>query len=89
MKPQSTIYPALGRFFDSTTDLANACCMSRSKLWSILKGERDFTPQEKKAIVADIMARMFMSRIEETDEVNLNSLYFAYNGHFDDMFKVQ
>ena len=82
-------YPALGRFFDSMDQLAHAACIGRTQLYRIRKGEADFTPSQKSAIVADIMARMYVGQLEQEEEINLQSLYFAYNGHFDEFFKSE
>ena len=89
MRPAKNIYPALGRYFDTTEDLASAACMKRSKLHKCLKGEQNFTPSEKRAIVTNIIARMCMREIEETDSLNIETLYSAYHGHFDEVFKAE
>lgn len=89
MSPEKTIYPALDRFFDRMTDGANACCMGREKFRRVLKGDEEFTPQQKKAIVADIMARMFVGEIQQDEDINMMTLYLAYNGQFDQLFKVE
>ena len=90
MSPKTTIYPQLSRYFNTTTDLANAACMKRMKLWRILQGEQEFTPQEKRAIVADIIARMSMGEIEQTEQVNIETLRSIYDHttNFEEFFKI-
>lgn len=86
MRPWNTVYPALGRYFNSTTELANAACMSRSKCWQILSGEREFSPQEKRAIAANIIVRMERGELGET-EGELLRMYEAYDD-FDKVFRI-
>lgn len=88
MKADIPSHPALGRFFRSMTQLAIAGGMCRERLYQIKRGERNFTEQEKRAITADIMARMFAGELEQTEELNMQSLYLAYNGQFDQFFKI-
>lgn len=51
------IYPALGRYFKTVGDLANTGCMSRTRATDILKGRKEFTEQEKTAIVRAIVLK--------------------------------
>lgn len=85
MRPAQTLYPALSRYFDSTTDMANACCMKRNKLYKCLKGEQEFTPQEKDAIVANIIARMYGELSQEEQTIMIDAFF---NRHFDQHFKI-
>lgn len=87
MRPRETIYPALSRFYDTTDSLASTCCMSRKKLLKKLRGDIPFTTGEQRAICTDIMARMYAREIREEQEINMNSLYGAYNGQFEKLFR--
>lgn len=51
------IYPALGRYFTSVSDLAEAACMSRTRATDILKGRKEFTEAEKQAIVRAVLVQ--------------------------------
>ena len=35
-------YPSLGRYFRNQTELAHAGCMSRTRLWECLTGQKNF-----------------------------------------------
>lgn len=51
------IYPGLGRYFTTVADLADTCCMSRTRATDILKGRKEFTEQEKAAIVRAVVLK--------------------------------
>lgn len=87
MKAVSPIYPALGRFFETETQLANAACISRSKAWRCLNGidNEDFTPQQKKALMANVIARMCIGQLDPAD---MSIAVQAYEG-FDEVFKIR
>ena len=54
MKASCGLYPALGRFFETKKELADAGCMSRQRLDDCLNGKKQFTNQEKVAIYNNI-----------------------------------
>lgn len=80
-----SLYPSLGRYFDNMTELAHAGCMSRTRLWEILNGRKDFTRAEKKAISANIMARL-MNR-PSYDYQELADAHEAWRGKFDEIYR--
>jgi hypothetical protein len=89
MKTISYIYPSLGKYFANITDLANAACVSRTHTYECLKGDKQFTPQQKKAIVADIITRITRGdRWDEVDERDLPRLFEAYC-NFDEVFRSE
>lgn len=59
-----TLYPALRRFFRSNQELADAACMSRTRLWMIQRGKAEFTDNEKMAICNAIIAKIVAGEIE-------------------------
>lgn len=81
----SSLYPALGRYFENMTELAHAGCMSRTRLWEILNGRKDFTRAEKKAISANIMAKL-MNR-PSYDYQELENANEAWRGKFDEIYR--
>ena len=89
MKALSTVYPALGRFFDSESELANAACISRAQAWKCLNGieGKDFTPQQKKALMADIIARMCVGQLDPAD-MSLAVQAYESRANFDELFKA-
>ena len=87
MKAVSTVYPALGRFFGSVTELANAACMSRSKAERCLYGKQDFTPQEKRALMANIIARMSIGDLN-TSDMALAVQAYESEENFNELFKA-
>lgn len=76
-----SMYPALGRYFENKTELAHAGCMSRTRLWECLTGQRNFTRAEKKAISANIVVRI-MDR-PSFDYAELEKAVRAWKGNFD------
>lgn len=80
-----TLYPSLNRYFDNLTELAHAGCMSRTRLWECLTGQKDFTRAEKKAISANIMARLMASR--QFDYQDLETAMSAWTGNFDEVYR--
>jgi hypothetical protein len=89
MKALSTVYPALGRFFQSESELANAACISRAQAWKCLNGieGKDFTPQQKKALMADIIARMCIGQLDPAD-MSLAVQAYENRANFDELFKA-
>ena len=62
-----TLYPALRRFFRSNQELADAACMSRTRLWMIQRGKAEFTAQEKAAIARAIKLKELKVNVEAAD----------------------
>lgn len=82
----STRYPALSRYFENQTELAHAGCMSRTRLWECLTGQKDFTRAEKKAISANIVLRL-LNRKEKYDYRELEDANKAWQGKFDEIYR--
>jgi len=80
-----TLYPSLSRYFENLTELAHAGCMSRTRLWECLTGQKDFTRAEKKAIAANIMARLMAS--PQYDYRDLEIAMSAWKGKFDEEYR--
>lgn len=80
-----SLYPSLNRYFENSTELAHAGCMSRTRLWECLTGEKQFTRAEKKAISANIMARLMAS--EQYDYSDLENAMSAWTGKFDEVYR--
>lgn len=78
-------FPALNRFFDNLTELAHAGCMSRTRLWECLTGQKEFTRAEKKAISANIMARVMDKN--PVDYEALETAHRAWKGEFDTVYR--
>lgn len=57
------LYPALGRFFSGTEDLARAGCMGRTRLYYCLHGYKEFSEAEKLAIANAIIVKMLTKEI--------------------------
>lgn len=68
MMIHSKIYPGLGQYFNSVSELADAGCMSRTRATDILKGRKAFTEQEKAALVRAIV----LKRNRITDQFDLD-----------------
>lgn len=69
---RSGLYPQLGKYFKTTEELAAAGCMSVRRLYDCLRGLKEFTEQEKRAIWNAIL-------------VKTNKL--EVSGDFDEQFK--
>ena len=80
-----TLYPTLSRYFESTTELAHAGCMSRQRLYDCLHGFKDFTRAEKKAISANIQAKI-LDR-PSFDYKELTEAHEAWKGKFDEIYR--
>ena len=89
MKALSSIYPALGRFFKTESQLASAACVSRHHAWKCLNGidGKDFTPQQKKALMADVIARMCTGDLDRTD-MSIAVQAYESRSNFDELFKI-
>ena len=64
----SAIYPALGRYFKSVSELADAACMGRTRATDILKGRKEFTEPEKLAIARAITIKQNQLELFDLDE---------------------
>ena len=96
-----TLYPTLSRYFETTTELAHAGCMSRQRLYDCLHGIKTFTRAEKKAISANIQAKF--TRAEKKaisaniqakildrpsfDYKELTEAHEAWKGKFDEIYR--
>lgn len=79
------LYPSLGRYFRSLTDLAEAGCMSRQRARDCLDGKKEFTDAEKKAIAANIALKLMDSGDFMYQE--LTDAHSAWKGDFDAVYK--
>jgi len=61
-------YPALGRYFHSQKELAEAACMSERKIRDIIKGRAEFNKAERMAIARAIKLKEL--RIEVKDDLD-------------------
>lgn len=82
MKNEGGLYPAIGRFFPTLKDLADAGCMSRSRLWRCLNGKQEFTENEKRAITRAILLNLYV----EGKEQEMKETFEAFKD-FDKYFK--
>lgn len=82
---KNSMYPALGRYFENQTELAHAGCMSRTRLWECLTGQRDFTRAQKKAISANIALRLMNEKSINYQE--LENATEAWKGKFDEIYR--
>ena len=80
-----TLYPALGRYFKSQTELAHAANKSRVYVWECLTGQRDFTRADKKAISSNIAMKLMDSRSYDYQE--LENAHTAWKSNFDEIYK--
>lgn len=79
------LYPALGRYFGSLKELAEAGCMSRQRARDCLDGKKQFTDAEKKAIAANILAKNLNAR--RGTPTDFENAIEAWNGNFDEIYK--
>lgn len=80
-----SLYPSLGRYFKNQTELAHAGCMSRTRLWECLTGQKEFTRAEKKAIAANIVVRLMDQ--PSFDYADLERAVWAWKGQFDEIYR--
>ena len=85
MTCSETLYPSLGRHFKNQTELAHAANKSRDYVWRCLTGQREFTRADKKAISANIVAKLLGSKIYNYSD--LEDAMSAYQGKFDEIYK--
>lgn len=60
MRADMGLYPSLGRYFSNMQELADAGCMSRTRLTDCLHGRKQFTDQEKVAIYNNIRLKEYL-----------------------------
>lgn len=88
MKALCGLYPSLGRYFESMTELAHAANRSRDYVFRCLNGKRDFTRADKKAISANIAMKLMNSPSYDYQELeDANSAW--KDGKFDEIYKVK
>lgn len=80
-----TLYPSLNNYFESMTELAHAGCMSRRRLLDCLNGIKTFTRAEKKAISANIQAKILDRPSFDYEE--LTEAHEAWKGKFDEIYR--
>ncbi len=85
MTASGGFYPSLGRYFKNLTELAHAGVMSTRRLRDCLDGKKDFTRAEKKAISANIMARIMNQ--PSFDYQELEDANRAWKGNFDEVYR--
>ena len=83
MRAFGGLYPSLGRFFGSLTELAEAGCMSRERARNCLDGKKNFTLAEQKAISANIVTRL----LNKGNSLDLENAKRAWKGEFDEIYK--
>lgn len=87
MTASGGLYPSLGRYFENSTELAHAGCMSRTRLRDCLDGRKTFTRAEKKAISANIAMKLLNSK--SYDYSDLENANRAYKGEFDEVYRSE
>ena len=85
MTASGGLYPALGRYFKNLNELASAGCMSRSRARDCLDGVKQFTEAEKKAISANILAKLLNNR--NGSPADFETALEAWSGQFDESYK--
>lgn len=85
MTASGGLYPSIGRYFRTVSDLADAGCMSRRRLYDILQGNKRFTRAEQKAIAANIAQKIMDQPVIDYDE--LTRAHEAWKGRFDEIYK--
>lgn len=85
MRADTRLYPSLGRYFRTSAELADAACMKRNRLYHILRGDKEFTEQEKKAIANSVIGKMIAGEIDDTE---LDQMVEARED-FDKVFKTK
>lgn len=87
MTASGGLYPSLGRYFVNLTEFAHAGCMSRTRARECLDGLKVFTRAEKKAIAANIAAKLMTQSPIAYDE--LANAVKAWEGEFDEIYKAK
>ena len=84
---RKNLYPSLNKYFENMTELAHAGCMSRQRLYDCLHGIKAFTRAEKKAISANIQAKILDRPSFDYEE--LQKAHEAWKGKFDEIYKIR
>ena len=87
MRADGGLYPSLGRFFGSLVELADAGCMSKQRARDCLDGKKAFTNAEKKAISANIVAKLLEKKDEGFEYSDFWNAQEAWQGKFDEIYK--
>lgn len=90
MNAAGGLYPSLGRYFRSMTDLAEAGCMSRQRARDCLDGKKEFTEAEMKAIAANIALKLITkphSCSVGFVQAELSQAMTAWNGEFNKVYR--
>lgn len=61
MRASTGVFPRLGRYFETMNDLADAGNISPRRTFDCVRGIKQFTDQEKRAIVNAIIAHMVVT----------------------------
>lgn len=85
MRAELKVYPRLGRYFRNCEELASAGCMKRNRLYKVLKGDKEFTADEKRAIANSIIGKMIAGEIDKED---LSEVMKA-RSNFDEVFRIK
>lgn len=85
MRAEIRVYPQLGQYFRTLDELAFAGCMKRNRLYQVLKGDKEFTEEEKRAIANSIIGKMIAGEIDK-DKLQdvLKARYY-----FDEVFRIK
>ena len=86
MRAVCPVFPSIGRYFGSVQQLADAACMSRSEATLCLRGKKDFTANQKRAIAANIIVRMERGELETHSGREILDMYSAFDD-FDTVFR--
>ncbi|MCR4556368.1 MAG: hypothetical protein K5779_00905 [Saccharofermentans sp.] len=89
MRAISPVYPSLGRYFKTVTELANAGCMSRTRAWACLSGRKEFTAQEKTAIANAIIAMINTNELKDIRKDREMERAKDARKDFDKVFRVK
>lgn len=85
MRAEIRVYPQLGQYFKTLDELASAGCMKRNRLYKVLKGDKEFTEEEKRAIANSIIGKMIAGEI---DKDKLQDIVKA-RYYFDEVFRIK
>lgn len=86
MTCSDSLYPSLGRYFKTQTELAHAANRSRDYVWKCLTGQRKFTRADKKAISANIAMKIMNAKVINYDELAIANDAWK-NGKFDEIYR--
>lgn len=87
MTASGGLYPSLGRFFKSLTELSRAGCMSERRCRDCLDGIKDFTRAEKKAIASNIAMKLLNSPSYDYQDLDDANSAWRDSNKFDEIYK--